>query len=170
MKLLFDTHAFIWWDGDQSKLSAEALPACQSTENSLHLSLASVWELQIKMQLGKLALRLPLADVLRDQQQQNGLVLEPVTLEDILAFRRFPHFTAIRSTASSSPRRIREVFISSLMIPNLPAIQWRCFGKWHRSLHALKRRESAPRSFPDSPLALVRHPPIGCSSLSLWLP
>ena len=57
MKLLFDTHAFIWWDGDQSKLSAEALAACQSTENSLHLSLASVWELQIKMQLGKLALR-----------------------------------------------------------------------------------------------------------------
>ena len=53
MKLLFDTHAFIWWDGDQSKLSAEALAACQSTENSLHLSLASVWELQIKMQLGK---------------------------------------------------------------------------------------------------------------------
>jgi PIN domain nuclease of toxin-antitoxin system len=39
-------------------------------ENSLHLSLASVWELQIKMQLGKLALRLPLADVLRDQQQK----------------------------------------------------------------------------------------------------
>jgi PIN domain nuclease of toxin-antitoxin system len=47
------------------------------------LSLASVWELQIKMQLGKLALHLPLADGLRDQQQQNGLVLEPVTLEDI---------------------------------------------------------------------------------------
>ena len=87
---LLDTHAFIWWDGDQSKLSAEALAACQSTENSLHLSLASVWELQIKMQLGKLALRLPLADVLRDQQQQNGLVLEPVTLEDILALSALP--------------------------------------------------------------------------------
>ena len=82
--------AFIWWDGDQSKLSAAALAACQSTENSLHLSLASVWELQIKMQLGKLALRLPLADVLRDQQQQNGLVLEPVTLEDILALSALP--------------------------------------------------------------------------------
>jgi hypothetical protein len=37
------------------------------------------------MQLGKLALRLPLADVLRDQQQQNGLVVEAVMLEDILA-------------------------------------------------------------------------------------
>ena len=90
MELLFDTHAFIWWDGDQSKLSAVVLDACRSPANSLHLSLASVWELQIKMQLGKLALRLPLVDVLRDQQQQNGLVLEPVTLEDILALAALP--------------------------------------------------------------------------------
>ena len=90
MELLFDTHAFIWWDGDQSKLSAVVLDACRSPANSLHLSLASVWELQIKMQLGKLALRLPLVDVLRDQQQQNGLVLEPVTLEEILALAALP--------------------------------------------------------------------------------
>ena len=90
MELLFDTHAFIWWDGDQSKLSAVVLDACRSPANSLHLSLASVWELQIKMQLGKLALRLPLAVVLRDQQEQNGLVLESVTLEDILALSALP--------------------------------------------------------------------------------
>jgi len=90
VELLFDTHAFIWWDGDQSKLSAVVLDACRSPANSLHLSLASVWELQIKMQLGKLALRLPLVDVLRDQQQQNGLVLEPVTLEEILALAALP--------------------------------------------------------------------------------
>jgi len=42
------------------------------------------------MQLGKLALRLPLAVVLRDQQEQNGLVLESVTLEDILALSALP--------------------------------------------------------------------------------
>jgi hypothetical protein len=48
VKLLFDTHAFIWWEGEQSKLSGAALDACQSPANSLHLSLASVWELQIK--------------------------------------------------------------------------------------------------------------------------
>jgi PIN domain nuclease of toxin-antitoxin system len=90
VNLLFDTHAFIWWDGDQSKLSGAALVACQSPANSLHLSLASVWELQIKMQLGKLALRLSLADVLRDQREQNGLVLEQVALEDILALSTLP--------------------------------------------------------------------------------
>jgi PIN domain nuclease of toxin-antitoxin system len=54
------------------------------------LSLASAWELQIKMQLGRLALWPPLADVLRDQQRQNGLVLEPVTLDDILALSLLP--------------------------------------------------------------------------------
>ena len=85
MKLLLDTHAFIWWDSGDARLSAAALAACKSPANSLHLSLASVWEMQIKMQLGKLTLRLPLAEVLRDQQQRNGLVLEPVELEDILA-------------------------------------------------------------------------------------
>ena len=85
MKLLLDTHAFIWWDSDDARLSAKALAGCKSPENSLHLSLASVWEMQIKMQLGKLTVRLPLAEVLRDQEQRNGLVLEPITLEDILS-------------------------------------------------------------------------------------
>ena len=42
------------------------------------------------MQLGKLTLRLPLADVLRDQQQQNGLILESMTLEDILGLSALP--------------------------------------------------------------------------------
>ena len=85
MKLLLDTHAFIWWDGGDARLSSEALAACNSAANSLHLSLASVWEMQIKMQLGKLTMRVPLAEVLRDQRQRNGLVLEPVELEDILS-------------------------------------------------------------------------------------
>jgi PIN domain nuclease of toxin-antitoxin system len=88
VKLLFDTHAFIWGAGDQSKVSAAALDACQSPANSQHLSLASVWGTAYNS--AKLALRLPLADVLRDQQQQNGLVLEPVTLEDILALSALP--------------------------------------------------------------------------------
>ena len=105
MRLLLDTHAFIWWDGEQSKLSAEALLACQSPTNSLHLSLASVWELQIKMQLGKLALRLPLADVLRDQliDPQKGISefsfgllefpkfrTEPCSGKQLLSFRYGP--------------------------------------------------------------------------------
>ena len=46
--------------------------------------------MQIKMQLGKLALRFPLAEVLRAQQRGDGLLMERVTLEDILARDTLP--------------------------------------------------------------------------------
>ena len=62
----------------------------QAPEHTLHLTLACVWQMHIKMQLGKLALRLPLAEVLREQQRGNGLLMERVTLEDILALDTLP--------------------------------------------------------------------------------
>lgn len=47
MKILLDTHTFIWWDSDPSMLSPRALAVCQDSSNSLMLSIASVWEMQI---------------------------------------------------------------------------------------------------------------------------
>jgi PIN domain nuclease of toxin-antitoxin system len=90
VKLLLNTHAFVWWDGDRNKLSAAVLEACYSPANSLHLSLVSVWELQIKMQLGKLSLRLPLADILQEQQDGNGLIILPITAADIFGLSALP--------------------------------------------------------------------------------
>ena len=90
MKLLLDVHAFVWWDGQKEKLSAAALAACESRANTLHFSLASVWEMQIKHQLGKLTLRQPLDNLLREHEQRNGLLLETVTRTDILALSTLP--------------------------------------------------------------------------------
>ncbi|WPD22530.1 MAG: type II toxin-antitoxin system VapC family toxin [Candidatus Electrothrix scaldis] len=72
MKILFDTHAFIWWDSNISRLSPKALELCQDPENSLLLSTASIWEMQIKHQLGKMKLKLPLNDIVEAQQETNG--------------------------------------------------------------------------------------------------
>ena len=79
MKLLLDTHAFIWWDSDPAQLSARALAALRDPANEVWLSVASVWEMVVKAQLGKLTLRLPLPDIVR-QQQANGLRVLPVIL------------------------------------------------------------------------------------------
>jgi PIN domain nuclease of toxin-antitoxin system len=57
VKLLLDTYAFIWLDGEPAQLSAKARASCADSANELYLSLASIWELQIKLQLGKLTLR-----------------------------------------------------------------------------------------------------------------
>jgi PIN domain nuclease of toxin-antitoxin system len=58
MRILLDTHTFIWWDSEPAKPSAQALALCQDQQNSLLLSVASVWEVQIKLQLDKLKLTL----------------------------------------------------------------------------------------------------------------
>ena len=60
MKLLLDTHVFIWLATDPGKLSLQVRAVCQDLDNVLLLSVASVWEIQIKLQLGKLTLVTPI--------------------------------------------------------------------------------------------------------------
>ena len=69
MKLLLDTHIFIWWVDQPERLSPSALSALQDEANELLLSVASVWEMQIKIQLGKLELSLPLKEIVKNQQE-----------------------------------------------------------------------------------------------------
>jgi len=89
MKVLLDTHTFLWWDGDPGKLSAHALELCQNPENTLLLSAASIWEMQIKIQLGKLKIELPLADII-EQQEGNGVETLPVHVSHVLELSNLP--------------------------------------------------------------------------------
>lgn len=90
MKLLFDTHTFIWWDSDPSQLSHQVLELCHNPENTLILSIATVWEMQIKSQLGKLNLALPLDEYVRTQQQANGFYILPIHLEHVFKLNELP--------------------------------------------------------------------------------
>lgn len=89
MKLLLDTHAFIWWDGDRTRLSSRALAVLYDPANSVWFSAVSIWEIVIKSQLGKLALRLPLSQIVA-QQQANGLQVLAVSLAHVLAVESLP--------------------------------------------------------------------------------
>jgi PIN domain nuclease of toxin-antitoxin system len=90
MRVLLDTHAFIWWNTSSSKLSPAALSLFQNEQDTLMLSLASVWEIQIKLQLGKLTLPAPLAEILIKQQATNAIQLFPITLSHILELSNLP--------------------------------------------------------------------------------
>jgi PIN domain nuclease of toxin-antitoxin system len=90
MKLLLDTHAFIWWDSEPAKLSPKVLALCQDRANTLLVSVASVWEMQIKLQLGKLKLHLPLAELIESQRQTNDIEIVPVVLKHVLALENLP--------------------------------------------------------------------------------
>ena len=90
MKLLLDTQAFIWWSNDPEKLSARARAACEDISNILLLSVASVWEMQIKLQLGKLKLDVPLRTLVESQQQGNDVQILPVVNEHVFALENLP--------------------------------------------------------------------------------
>ena len=89
MRGLLNTHTFIWWDSTPSKLSAAALSFLQNRANTILLSVASVWEMVIKIQLGKLTLHAPLTTILT-QQQANGLQILAVALAHVLALESLP--------------------------------------------------------------------------------
>lgn len=90
MKLLLDTHTFIWWDSQPEQLSDQALDLLTDATNELILSVASLWEIQIKRQLGKLRLHSPLSEILVQQQLTNNLVVLPIVSEHVLALDQLP--------------------------------------------------------------------------------
>jgi PIN domain nuclease of toxin-antitoxin system len=54
VNLLLDTHALLWWLEDSPRLLDEARTAIGETDNAVHVSAATVWEISIKTALGKL--------------------------------------------------------------------------------------------------------------------
>ena len=90
MKIILDTHTFIWWDSQQAKLSVKALRLCQDSSHTIILSIVSVWEMQIKLQLGKLTFKLPLSEIIAIQQETNHLEILPINLHHVLALDGLP--------------------------------------------------------------------------------
>ncbi|MEE4355963.1 MAG: type II toxin-antitoxin system VapC family toxin [Desulfococcaceae bacterium] len=85
-----DTHTFIWWVSSPEKLSENALAAYENRENSLFLSFASIWEMQIKVQIGKLRLPLHLKELVEEQKSVNDLRILPISLSHIYRLENLP--------------------------------------------------------------------------------
>jgi PIN domain nuclease of toxin-antitoxin system len=90
VKLLLDTHAFLWAITDDPKLSEKARRMFTSNDNELLLSVASVWEILVKVQIGKLPLPKPAADYLRQQLTKNAVVILPIQLRHALRLEQLP--------------------------------------------------------------------------------
>jgi PIN domain nuclease of toxin-antitoxin system len=82
MKYLLDTHVFIWLDIAPQNLSQPVQTILQEPHNEIFLSLVSVWEMQIKMRLGKLTLQNSLKSTVQTQQK-NGIQLLNLSLRHI---------------------------------------------------------------------------------------
>lgn len=89
MRLLLDTHAFLWFVFDDPRLSERA---AQSIENAsrVALSIASLWEIVIKVQLGKLELGMAFAAFFAEHVEKTELEIVPVELPHLLEYSTLP--------------------------------------------------------------------------------
>jgi PIN domain nuclease of toxin-antitoxin system len=83
MRLLLDTHAFLWWVEDAPELSRRARASIANAGGECLLSLASCWEMAIKLSLGKLHLQSTIERFVPDQLAANGFRLLEIDLADV---------------------------------------------------------------------------------------
>ncbi len=81
MRLLVDSHALLWAVDDPTQLSPATAAALQDPANDLLLSAATVWEVAIKVGLGKLVLTLPFRQWMNQAIADLGLSVLPITVE-----------------------------------------------------------------------------------------
>lgn len=81
MNLLLDTHTLIWFlNGNETDLSEKAKRLITDSENISYVSIASLWEMAIKIRLGSLSFE-PGYDNLLALLNQNGFELLPITFQ-----------------------------------------------------------------------------------------
>lgn len=84
MNLLLDTHSFIWFVEDNPSLSSQARTLIEESSNNVFLSITSVWEMAIKVSLGKLDLSQPFDLFIPNQLLLNDITLLDITLSHTL--------------------------------------------------------------------------------------
>jgi PIN domain nuclease of toxin-antitoxin system len=90
VNLLLDTHSFIWFVEDNPSLSPHARVLIEESTNDVFLSIASVWEMAIKVSLDKLHLSQPFDLFIPNQLLLNDITLLDITVSHTLRVATLP--------------------------------------------------------------------------------
>lgn len=90
MRLLIDTHIFIWYISNDSKLSTTARTLIDDENNEILLSIASIWEMAIKYSLGKLCLVIPFECLIPQQLDINAIELLHIDINHLVVVSTLP--------------------------------------------------------------------------------
>lgn len=90
MHALVDTHAFLWFVADDPRLSAAALDLMRDTSNGLSLSIASAWEIAIKVGRGRLKIDAPLDELFTIVPRQLSMDLLQIKPPHLVTVAQLP--------------------------------------------------------------------------------
>jgi PIN domain nuclease of toxin-antitoxin system len=90
MKVLLDTHTFLWWITDDPKLSLRVRGIISDGENEIFISAATGWEIAIKSQIGRLKLPDEPQRFILEQLRINGMKSLPIEMRHALHISTLP--------------------------------------------------------------------------------
>lgn len=90
MRLLLDTHAFLWFIDGNDELSEHAKRLIKDPANERFLSIVSLWEMAIKVSIGKLDVPLPFTRLNREHVEGNAIEVLPIRAEHLDEQRKLP--------------------------------------------------------------------------------
>jgi len=90
MNLLLDTHTFLWFVAGDSKLSQPARSVIEDVNNNRYVSMASLWEIAIKVSIGKLLLSEPVETLIPEQLAKNRIELLDISVEHTALIASMP--------------------------------------------------------------------------------
>ena len=91
MRILLDTHCWLWWLSEPERLSTDARTLIEEGDHEIFLSAASSWEIAIKYALGKLRLPEPPAVFVPARLERDMITALPVQHSHTLAVASLPH-------------------------------------------------------------------------------
>src|SRR5947199_1021051 len=94
MRLLLDTHIFLWYITNDPRLPIDLGSAIRDQSNDIYLSVVSVWEALVKYQLGRLPLPTPADEYLLERQAQHGIAALPLESAAAARLLTFPPIPA----------------------------------------------------------------------------
>jgi PIN domain nuclease of toxin-antitoxin system len=90
MKILLDTHAFLWWNMDSPQLSVKAKEIIAGGRAEIYISAASAWEIAIKYQKGRLVLPEPPDKYVISRISHYGFATLPIQISHTLRTSNLP--------------------------------------------------------------------------------
>jgi len=90
VRLLLDTHAFLWWVADDERLSPRAAALIAEPSNEVLVSAAIAWEVVVKSALGRVEVPTPVDRFLTDQIEANAFIPLPIHMRHALGLAALP--------------------------------------------------------------------------------
>jgi PIN domain nuclease of toxin-antitoxin system len=113
MRVLIDTHVFLWWVEGDRVLPSRARAALANPDNECLLSVASAWELAIKACLGKLRLAVPVKRYVVEHVAANAFRMLDI---------RLPHAARVESLAAHHRDPFDRLLIAQALEEDLPIV------------------------------------------------